>query len=151
MEKYETYRKYICKFAVLLAQSNLSKSFFNYISEECNFKKCSRERNTVLCLRMDSYLIWTMHFRSPVLVCANAPALYSVLIQKRTGTTECMGQLCQVASSPCRILESFSGDDLRQSSDSLNFLLEMFFCEGNSSLCRLFCPPCQSLSCNWAV
>lgn len=60
-------------------------NIFNYIFEECSFKKCSKERNTILCLRMDSYLIWTLYLRFPVLVYRNATALHSVLPQREWG------------------------------------------------------------------
>lgn len=65
--------------------SPVRASIFNYIFEECSFKKCSKERNTVLCLRMDSCLIWTLYLTSTVLVCGNATALHSVLPQREWG------------------------------------------------------------------
>lgn len=53
---------------------------------------------------------------------------------KRLGSAACLGQLCQVATSPCRFPESCAGGGLRQFSGSLSFPLEMFFCEGNHSM-----------------
>lgn len=81
---YETYWKCIAS-SQLCWHSPGWANIFNYIFEECSFKKCNKERNTMLCLRMDSYLIWTLYLRFPVLVYRNATALHSVLPQRERG------------------------------------------------------------------
>lgn len=62
-----------------------------------------------------------LHSRSPVLVCANATALHSVLTQREWGLLHAWVSFAQVADFSCRFPESCAGDDLRQSSGSLRF------------------------------
>lgn len=106
------------------AQSEMS--FFNYISEECNFKKCSKEKYCAV-VRFGFIFILNPVFQISCAGLCKCNSFAFCAYWNRMETAACLGWLCQVAASPCRFPESCAGDDLRQSSGSLSFPLEMFF------------------------